>query len=360
MKLFAPVAGPSGRSACSAARLGAALLFVVASALFAAPSPEKLTWRDLVNQPERWPESVRLKTDQHFQREGTLKAGTTVTVHAVTARQAQLLAPAGFVFATHPEDSDLLEAANARWARFAPEQRALTLRALERDPTLWPGTATVTTDQSYGSFALKAGETHRLLRIENGQAVLWVPGKSGTYLVPVAGTDVFARARERAGVPQEQRPGRMREILDGLMVDSEGKPVPLEEADVYVQYLSASTCPRCAYFTPKFVEHYKQALAGRERVAFFGSATDATMPPYLAYAKSSEMPWPTLPNENKNVMAALGLKGVIQIPGIVVFDKFGNVILSTSRLGGSPMAAAEAALAQLDDRLKPAQLASAE
>ncbi len=359
MKFFTLFAGASGVFAPVSARFGAAFLLVCSSVVFAAV-PETLTWRDLVNQPERWPESVRLKIDQNFQREGLLKAGTEVKVYSVNARQAELLAPAGFVFMTNPEDSDLLEAANARWASYTPDQRALTLRSLERDMTLWPGKATITVDQSFGGFVLKAGETHRLMRVENGHAVFWVPGKNGTYQVRASDTDVFARAREIAAIPQEQRPGRMIEVLDGLMVNADGKPVAMEPAEVYVQYLSASTCPRCAYFTPKFVEHYNQVLAGRDRVAFFGSATDATMPPYFAYVKASSMPWPTLPNESKHVLSALGLKGVIQIPGIVVFDKHGNVLLSTNRMTGTPIAAAENALAQLDERLKPAQLAIAE
>jgi len=310
-----------------------------------------LVWRDLVNRPERWPAQTRLTTEQRFRGEASLRAGTVVQIHAVKPNEVELIAPAGFLFAAAPGDCDLLAAANAQWARFTPEQRALTVSDLQRDMSLWPGRATLTVDQSFGSFTLKSGETYRVMRVSGGDVALWVPGRDGQQVVPLTATDVFVRARERVALPRDQRPGRMAEILDGLLVDAAGKSTPIGAADVYVQYLSASTCPRCAAFTPKFVEHYNAVLAGRDRVAFFGSSTDATMPPYFAYVKSTGMPWPTLPHQNKNVMIALGNLGVLEIPGIVVFDKFGQVLLSTNRIGGAPLAAAESALAQLDQKL---------
>lgn len=322
--------------------------------LMAAPPPAKpLTWRDLVNHPERWPAEVTVKADQKFQSGKVVRRGTKVSIAEVTLKDATLVADHGFAFGAGPAECDLLEAANAQWASFTPEQRALTLPIVERDMSLWPAKVTITQDCTFGSYVIKAGSVQRLVRVRGNDAALYIPGQNELKVVDVSATDLFARARTLAAMPKADRPGRMAEILDGLMVDAGNRPVPIKAADFYVQYWSASTCPRCAVFTPKFVAHYNEVLAGKENVAFFGSSTDATMPPYFAYVKRSNQPWPILPPENKFAMMALGDLGVIEIPGIIVFDKFGNVIMSTSRMRGAPLPVAEAALAKLDSQLAP-------
>jgi len=74
-------------------------------------------------------------------------------------------------------------------------------------------------------------------------------------------------------------------------------------------------------------------------------------------AKRSAMPWPTLSPQNKGVVMGavdnVSDSGAMELPGIVVFDKFGNVLLSTGKLRGQPLPNAETALAQLDNVLKP-------
>jgi hypothetical protein len=51
-------------------------------------------------------------------------------------------------------------------------------------------------------------------------------------------------------------------------VNKEGKPASLQKARYYVFYFTASTCPRCKVFTPKFVANFNQTLADRTDMAF--------------------------------------------------------------------------------------------
>jgi hypothetical protein len=165
----------------------------------------------------------------------------------------------------------------------------------------------------------------------------------------LAGTDLFSRARELAALPPDQRPGHVGDLLEGTPVDSNGKPAALPPARYYVFYFAASTCPRCKIFTPKFVEHFNKSLADRTDVAFVTWPTEATTPPMLDYMKQNKIPWPTIPAEKK---LTIGDFGVMEIPGILVLDRFGTIRLATNKLPGAPLEAADAALAQLNDTLK--------
>lgn len=332
---------------------GVALLACIASPVLAdADTP--LTWRDLVNRPERWPAEVKLKADMTFSKGEVVKAGTPLKVHNVSSRAAQLLAPQGFVFDVTPADCDLLEAANADWAKLTPEQKALTIQSIQKDKSLWPGKVTITVGANFRTFKLSPGETYRLVTMQGNDLGLFVPGRPGLQLMPVSSTDLFARAREIAATPQAQRQGRVFELLDGLLVDNDGNPVPVQPAEYYVHYISASTCPRCAIFTPKLVDHVKQNFANRKDVLFFGSSTDTEgMKPYFAYAQRTGMPWSTLPDEMEDaIKSSYGLRR-IEIPGVIVMDKFGNVLLATPLLRGTPLQAADQALEKLDAAVAP-------
>src|SRR5262249_52554760 len=107
-------------------------------------APEKLTWNDLVNHPERWPATCKVNVPLKFSGGATLKPGTEVKINAVTARGAQLIAPQGFAFDVAAKDCDLLDAANAAWAKLTPEQRNLTVAAIVADKSLWPAKVTLT------------------------------------------------------------------------------------------------------------------------------------------------------------------------------------------------------------------------
>ena len=116
----------------------------------------ELTWADLVNHPERWPAETKVNVQLKF-KSGALPAGTAVHIETVTPTGAQLIAPQGFLFNVKPENCDLLQAANAMWAKLTPEQQALTADKLAGDQTLWPGKVKIIEAGVFGPIRLEPG-----------------------------------------------------------------------------------------------------------------------------------------------------------------------------------------------------------
>src|SRR5688572_20247134 len=135
-------------------------VFLLSARSIAAPAdaPEKLTWNDLVNHPERWPASVKLTKMIRFSPTDAVNAGTVCRVIGVVPGQAQLLAE-NSQFEAPPDYTNLLEEANAMWAKLTPEQRSLTVDVVMKDKSLWPAVVTVTELQEFGKFKIKPGET---------------------------------------------------------------------------------------------------------------------------------------------------------------------------------------------------------
>jgi hypothetical protein len=329
------------------------------SAAFAAPAapPDKLTWNDLVNHPERWPASVKLTKMIRFSPTDAIKAGTECRILGVTPSQAQLLAD-NSQFEAPPDFTNLLDEANAAWAKLTPEQRALTVDAVLKDRSLWPAKVTVNEPQDFGRIKMKAGDTASVVGMEPNhdlklmikESVQWLP-------VPMSMTDFFARARDIAATPKEKRPGRVAGILDGLLVDSDGKPAQVKDADHYNIYWSGSQCEWCAQYNPKWVAYYNKTLADRKDVQVFSMANDKSMPIFYAYAKKSQYAWPILPMQYLAFTEVIGPIGnMIQTPALIVFDKNGTIVASTLRQKGTPLQTADGVIAQIDKMLaeKPA------
>jgi len=330
---------------------------LVAVTAFAAPEapPETLAWNDLVNHPERWPETCKLTKDIRFSPTDGLKAGTVCRVSAVPGAQAQLLvdnsqfdAPADFC--------DLLDAANATWSKLTPDQRALTPQMVIKDPSLWPATVTVSDEQNFGQFKIKAGQTLPLLFITPQQELaLFAKGQTQWAPVPMAMTDFFTRSRELAATTKDKRPGRVAGLLDGKLVDLDGKPAAAKQAEHYIIYWTSSQCEWSVQYNAKFVDYYTRNLANRNDVQVVSISNDREMPVYYAYAKKCQYAWPILPNENKLLTSALGDLGTVQMPGIIVFDKNGKMEASTLRQHGTPLQTADGVVKQIDKLLANAK-----
>ena len=203
-------------------------------------------------------------------------------------------------------------------------------------------------------MTVPSGTVLPLTQVRGSEVAVAHPDTNDMLFVPAKFTDLFARSRELAALPADQRPGLLADLLQGVAVDAQGKPAAIpKNARYYVIYFAASTCPRCEVFTPKFVEYFNKALAKREDVAVLTWPTEAETAPMLAYTKSKNIPWPTIPAEIKGQIGSLiNQRGVFEIPGILVVDRFNTPLLSTSNMSGAPLDAANAALAQLDSVLK--------
>jgi hypothetical protein len=324
---------------------------LLVSVTFAADVPEKLAWNDLVDHPERWPEKVKLTKMIRFSPTDGLKAGTECKVVGVVNGQAQLLAD-NSQFEVPPENCDLLDAANAAWTQLTPEQRALTPDVVIKDKSLWPAAVTVTEPQNFGSFQIKAGETLPMLFITPQQELaLMGKGQTAWAPVPISMTDFFKRARELAATPKEKRTGRIAGLLDGRLVDTDGKPVTGKPAEHYIIYWSGSQCEWCAQYNSKFVAYYDKTLAPRKDVQVLGIASDRQLPVYFAYAKKNKYGWPIVQNDNMSFTTALGELGMIQMPGIIVLDKNGTIEASTLKQHGTPLQTADGVVAEIDKLL---------
>jgi hypothetical protein len=320
-------------------------------AFAAAPVPETLAWNDLINHPERWPATVKLTKKIRFSTTDMVEAGTECRVIGVVAGNAQLMVD-NSQFEAPPDFCDLLETANAAWAKLTPEQRALTPDVVIKDKSLWPSQVTVSEMQDFGQFRIKAGETLPMLFITPQQELaLFAKGQKQWAPVPIAMTDFFARAREIAATPKEKRTGRIAGLLEGKLVDLDGKPAVAKPAEHYIIYWSGSECQWCKQYNAKWVEYYKNTLADRKDVQVFGVGNDRQMPVYFAYAKKNQYAWPILPNENMLLTSALENLGMIQMPGIIVFDKNGKIEASTLKQRGTPLQTADNVVAQIDKLL---------
>jgi hypothetical protein len=318
----------------------------------ATTPPEKLEWNDLINHPERWPATCKLTKNIRFSVTDSLDAGTVCRVIAVQGTQAQLSAdnsqfeaPADFI--------DLLDEANAAWAKLTPEQRALTRDIILKDRSLWPAVVTVNDEQNFGKFTIKAGETLPMLTIQQNHDLELLPKGSVQWApVPMAMTDFFARARELASLPKDKRPARVAAILNsGLLVDHDGNPAQSKDAELYIIYWSGSQCQWCAQYNAKWVDYFKKTLADRKDVQVFSIGNDRQMPAFFAYAKKNQYAWPILPSQFIAFTEVLGPLGTIQMPGIIVFDRNGKIVASTLRQRGTPLQTADGVVKQIDQLL---------
>jgi hypothetical protein len=123
-----------------------------------------------------------------------------------------------------------------------------------------------------------------------------------------------------------------------------------------VIYFAGSTCPRCKIFTPQLVDHFNKTLASRKDVAFVTWPSDETTRQILNYVRQNTIPWPTVPLEKIDVLNKeanmISRNGTINLPGILVVDRFGTPRLATNKLAGQPLDAANAALARLNTVLE--------
>src|SRR5438034_11838541 len=111
-----------------------ALALFLASTSFAAPAPpEALKLNDLINHPERLPQTVTLKKGMKFGGGKSVAAGQKVQVLEFNGSQLGVDAGNNLVFRINPNDCDLLEAANATWSKLAPAQRAVDQQMLIND-----------------------------------------------------------------------------------------------------------------------------------------------------------------------------------------------------------------------------------
>ncbi|MCA9402273.1 MAG: hypothetical protein KC897_00705 [Candidatus Omnitrophica bacterium] len=151
-------------------------------------------------------------------------------------------------------------------------------------------------------------------------------------------------------VNHPKRPGIMATVLDGRLLDGNGQTLAVKPVDYYIIYYAASTCPRWAVFSPKFVAYYNEHLAGRDDLQVVVWSTERPKSSILKYMRDHQMPFATLNDDNAGmVVYAFRKQGVIvNIPGFIVIDRFGRELYSTGGTGeAQTIPTAEASLEKI-------------
>ena len=341
-------------NAICARALGVAVA-VWAVAAGAAP-PEKLDERELANRPDRWPAQITVKNNIDFGA-AKLAKGQKVTVLEYTGgNEVNVDGGNNQLFAVEVAETDLLEAANAAWAKLTPEQRALEPKTVIDDASLWPAKVKCT-----AGFTLTTGKEippgaeYDLINIDRGGMVtLYTRAGDARLTASMNQTDTVARARDLAGMDKAKRPARIAEALKGAtLVDAGGKPVKREDIDqqqVFALYYGASWCGPCRSFSPGFVKYVNSVAAANPKMMVVLCSNDENDADMLKYMGEEKMPWAAVPLKSLKQSPLLWtyLRG--SIPQLTIVDRNGKVLADSWT--GNAYVGPKQALAGLDRTLK--------
>ena len=151
--------------------------------------------------------------------------------------------------------------------------------------------------------------------------------------------------RSDSGLPANSR-ARLKISVSVLLT----RRVPWTFGCMITTFCPASTCPRCAVFSPKFVEYYNEHFAGRNDLQVVVWSTERPKSNILKYMRDHQMPFATLNDDDAGmVVYAFRKQGVIvNIPGFIVIDRFGRELYSTGGTGeAQTIPTAEASLEKI-------------
>jgi nucleoredoxin len=340
--------------------IGLMMIGFVGGICLAAAPPETLTLSDLVNRPDRWPETVTLSRDFQFTNGTTAHTGDKARVMRFDGAKVGLVAGKISFLAT-PEDCGLLDAANQAWAALTPGQRAVDPESLPGDPSLWPVKVATVVPISCNWGKLPPGTEAALLDVSSqGPHIAW-PNSPNRLNLDFNSTDIVNRARQLVPIDPDKRPSRIAAALKGVMVDADAKPYQddhLEDKKFYALYYGAGWCPPCRVFSPDLVKFADEALPKHPELAIVLLSNDHQPSEMFAYMKDEKMPFPAvLPAElDKSSLLSSYAADTKLIPHIVIVDRFGKMIVDNADAQGNLTDATDT-IAALDKLLnaQPAQ-----
>jgi hypothetical protein len=293
---------------------------------------QELTWPELLQRPEHWPQECTMKKSFEFQGGKSLKVGQKVTVLEMSATEIVVSSLDGKVtFGTKPTDTDALVVANAAYARLTPKQRALTHADVLKRPELWPWGVKLTATFDVGRKRFNKGDTVYLMRVKQNQLVVVPPTFDQHFEVKPADTDILSYARQYVD-EKDGAPGRLNEELRGKLINAAtGAPAPLstnEPPRYYVIYHAARWCPYTQKFTPDLLARYNEAKPKRADFEVIYIPAEKSAAELQQYAKEVNFPWPAVEFRQKQKLAVLaGIIGRTSLPEFWVLDRHGNVVV---------------------------------
>jgi nucleoredoxin len=316
-----------------------------------ADAPAGLTFADLVDHPERWPDQVSMKNTLQFTDGSSLAAGQKMRLVNLDSGGVQVGTDTGSTnFGVGPDDTDVVAAANGVWNKLNADQRNLNLSVIQSDASLWPLTLkTKDVIKFSNGTSLPTGTEVNFLHFHPGAPdnVEFSIGELVLNWAPYGLTDLFARARDLAAVPRDSRSSRIVAQLRGNTVNADGKPVECPDHGIkyFALYFSASWCAPCRAFAPTLIEFQKQFASAHPELAIVMVSQEDMQPTdhpsqnydadMLKYMKDMGMTWIAVPPSAKKKCPNLYGYGNLcwgdyAAPSLVVTDRFGTVLAATS------------------------------
>jgi len=298
------------------------------SSLWSA-TPDTLTLADLSRHPERWPESIVATRDYAFSSGAKVRKGQTLRVIELNGGQVGVEAVGGVSFEISVQESGVLAAANAAWAKLTPAQRQVDVAYLAATSSLWPERVRCINKLQFGGQVVPAGSEHALLACSRDEVKIYVESAHTTLTVDLRDTDIIARARERALLAPEKRSSRLVAALQGKLIDAKGQPFDgkaFDDAQVFVLYYGASWCGPCHKFSPSLVEFVNKTATQNPRMAVVMMSNDKSDAELQGYMQEQKMPWPAMPLSTLLKTPLLTFYAKTGIPQLLVLDRYGRVL----------------------------------
>lgn len=309
-------------------------LMLAAGLLAATASAQELTWAQLVQHTELWPAQCRLTRGFDFQSGASVKAGDTVNVLEIHAKQVEVGTTTGksFAFDVKPEDTDVLAAANAAYAKLTPNQRELTYAKIFKDRNLWPYRLTLKDTLDLGGGR----------RVNKGDQVIWrtVKGNRLTvgsekydtqFDVDPQETDLMEQARKYVELP-DGAPSRMIvELQPNLINAATAQPAPLNTNSLprYFAFIRAANfCPMSQRFIPQLVKFYNDMKPKHPDFEVIYLSCDGKLPAMEKFAKDNGFSWPTVTYQRSGYLFELIPHFQSLMPQFTVMDRRGHVLVT--------------------------------
>ncbi len=322
-------------------RLFSVACLLTGSAIAAAP-PDSLTLADLVGRPERWPASVTANANVRSGSGQTVQQGQRVPVLNVTEKGVFVLAPTGGQIGLFAGQCDLLEQANARWAKLSAKQRSLDAATVLADSSLWPETVRLLYPMQVslpgeGTRVLPPGHLCQFLYYQDGNVGVIPQGISELKWFKPDAVDVVGGALERVEQEPANRSAHLVQNLRGILRGADGKPhtsATIDRTRFFVFFWGANWCGWCHRVSPElaaFVNRHRDQLQHVTIIMLNGDKQETEM---LKYLREKEHPWPAVRLNDWSRIPYLSGTHEGGYPQLLVTDRYGKIIYNG--FGGGP------------------------
>jgi hypothetical protein len=341
-----------------------------------AAAAQELNWSELANRPELWPAQCTVKVPIKLEGGASVQPGQKVEVRDFKGTEVNLRTTDGKTyFAAEPDETDVLDAARAAYAKLTPKQRELTYPLIVQRKELWPYRVTITRafDLAPGK-PVAAGDQVLLKDVQPGKVEVVSEKLNARFAVALAATDLLAQARkfvedvqagprllvmqklaeeklaaeQRAKADQIKAEGRVAVELEGKLINSKtGLPEPLN-TNAWPRYIvflrGQSTCPITRNFAPTFIKYCNGIKSAHPEVEVV-YLTIESLPDTFKFARELGFDWRMVSYENMTMPC---VNPIIdgRIPQLIVMNRDGKV------LANGIQSTAPAALQQLDALLR--------